>query len=59
MMDLYGEATLKRDFTPYMSLDNAPEGCPLLAHGWRSRTSRASWLKQSPDLFISVDHGQQ
>lgn len=32
MMDLYGEATLKRDFTPHMSLANAQKDVRYYAH---------------------------
>ena len=46
MMDLYGELTLKRDFTPHMSLANAQKDVRYYAE-WLERAGLPGFLAQS------------
>lgn len=46
MMDLYGEATLKRDFTPLMSLANAQKDVRYYAE-WLERAGLPGFMAQS------------
>ena len=46
MMDLYGELTLRRDFTPHMSLANAQTEVAYYA-GWIEQASLPGFMAQS------------
>jgi 3-hydroxyisobutyrate dehydrogenase-like beta-hydroxyacid dehydrogenase len=46
MMDLYGEMTLKRDFTPHMSLSNAQKDVRYYAE-WMEQAGLPSFMAQS------------
>jgi len=46
MMDLYGEATLRRDFTPHMSLANALKDVRYYAH-WMEQAGLPGFMAES------------
>ncbi|MGF1620875.1 MAG: NAD(P)-dependent oxidoreductase [Rhodomicrobiaceae bacterium] len=62
MMDLYGEATLKRDFTPHMSLDNALKDVRYYAH-WLEEAGlpgfMAEAIHQTYALASIMGHGDE
>ena len=62
MMDLYGELTLKRDFTPHMSLENAQKDVRYYAE-WIEKAGLPGFLAQSVHqtyaLASIMGHGQE
>lgn len=62
MMDLYGEPTLKRDFTPHMSLDNALKDVRYYAH-WLEEAGMPGFMAeavhQTYALAAIMGHGTE
>lgn len=62
MMDLYGEKTLKRDFTPLMSLDNAQKDVRYYAE-WLEQAGLPGFMAQSINqtyaLASLMGHGDE
>jgi 3-hydroxyisobutyrate dehydrogenase-like beta-hydroxyacid dehydrogenase len=62
MMDLYGESTLRRDFDPKMSLDNAKKDVMYYAH-WLEQAGFPGFLAeavhQTYALAAAMGHGQE
>ncbi|MCT8160911.1 NAD(P)-dependent oxidoreductase [Pseudoruegeria sp. SHC-113] len=62
MMDLYGELTLRRDFTPHMSLSNAQKDVRYYAE-WLERAGLPAFLAQSVNqtyaLASIMGHGDE
>lgn len=56
MMDLYGEATLRRDFTPFMSLANAQKDVRYYTEWLESSGMPASMAKAVHQTYVSASN---